>query len=247
MRKIAIALSKGGVGKTTTAINLAGGLAAAGKSVLLVDVDTQGQAARALGCDPQIGLAEAAVGEADVEAALAQARPNLHVLAGGRSLAGLKRLITRQDFGGERTLADALAPLDGRFDYVILDTAPGWDALTVNVLFYAVDVLAPVSLEVLTLQGLTEFLRSMASIQRYNPELGLRYVLPTFLDRRVKKSAEILSLLSAHYPEQVCAPIRYSVRISEAPGYGQTIYEYASGSSGAQDYARLTERILHDG
>jgi chromosome partitioning protein len=247
MKKIAIALSKGGVGKTTTAVNLSAGLARAGKSVLLVDVDTQGQVARALGCETSSGLAELILGEINLEKAVFQARPNLSLLAGGRAMAGIKRLITRKDFGGEQTISEALSPLDDRYDYVIMDTAPGWDALNVNVLFYASDVLSPVSLEIMTLQGLMEFARSMASIQKYRSELRLRYILPTFLDRRVKKSDEILGQLAAHYGEQVCPPIRYSVRLSEAPGYGQSIYEYAPHSAGAEDYQKLTERIMQDG
>ena len=136
--------------------------------------------------------------------------------------------------------------VNGGLDFVILDTAPGWDALSINVLFYAVDVIAPVSLEVMSLQSLLEFRRSLESIQRYRTELALRYVLPTFLDRRVKKSAEILSLLESHYPQQYCTPIRYSVRLSESPGYGQTIFEYAPQSPGAHDYQALAERILSD-
>jgi chromosome partitioning protein len=247
MKKIAVALSKGGVGKTTTAVNLAAGLAKAGKRVLLVDVDTQGQAAKSLGSDVQIGLAELAAGEATPEQACTQARENLWLLAGGRSLAGLKRIVTRKDFGGEQTLAETLQPLDGQYDYIILDTAPGWDALTVNALFYADDILSPVSLEVMTLQGLMEFARSMASIQRYHPGLSLKYILPTFFDRRVKKSAEILEQLQIHYSPQLCEPVRYNVRLSEAPGYGQSIFEYAPGSTGAQDYQKLTERILQAG
>ncbi len=245
MVKIAVALSKGGVGKTTTAVNLAAGLARAGKNVLLVDVDTQGQAARLLGADSQIGLAEFVAGEANIDQACLLSRENLWLLAGGRSLSGLKRIITRKDFGGEQTLSEALQAIDARYDFVILDTAPGWDALTVNALFYADTVLSPVSLEVMTLQGLMEFSRSMVSIQRYHPELTLKYVLPTFFDRRVKKSEEILGQLQLYYAPQLCEPVRYNVRLSEAPGFSQTIFEYAPGSTGAQDYQKLADRIIH--
>jgi chromosome partitioning protein len=246
MRKIAVALTKGGVGKTTTAVNLAAGLALAGQRVLLIDVDTQGQAGRMLGCAPTIGLTELVAGTATPDQAIIPARDRLWLLGGGKSLAGLKMLITRKEFGAERTLSEALAPLDDHYDIVILDSAPGWDALTVNVLFYASEVLSPVSLEVMTLQGLSDFAQSLASIQRYHSELQLRYVVPTFYDRRVKKSEEIFTQLQAYYPTQLCSPIRYNVRLSEAPGYGQTIYEYAAGSIGAQDYTALTERIKQD-
>ena len=247
MRKMAVALSKGGVGKTTTVVNLAAGIASAGQRVLLVDMDTQGQLARALGFQPDAGVAEVALGDVPVEQAVSQARDNIWLLAGGRPLAGLKRVIARQDFGGERTLAEALAPLDGSYDLVLLDTAPAWDTLTVNSMFYAHEVLIPVSLEVLALQGLIEFVRSLNSIQKYNPDLTLRYILPTFMDRRVKKSGEILGQMQGYYKELVCDPIRYNVRLSEAPGYGQTIFEYAPRSAGAEDYQRLAERIMQDG
>ncbi len=247
MRKIAVALSKGGVGKTTTAINLAAGLARSGKQVLLVDMDTQGQVAKVLGLRPQAGLAEMVLDGLEPEQALVEARAGIWLLAGGRSLAGLKRVIARRDFGGEQTLAEALTPLDGRYDLVIVDTAPAWDTLTVNALFYASEVLVPVSLEVMALQGLIDFVRSLGPIQKYKPTLTLRYVLPTFMDRRVKKSEEILVQLRNHYADLACEPIRYNVRLSEAPGYGQTIFEYAPGSPGAEDYQRLTERIVRDG
>jgi chromosome partitioning protein len=128
-----------------------------------------------------------------------------------------------------------------------VDTAPAWDTLTVNSLFYVDEVLIPVSLEVMALQGLIEFVRALDPIQRYHSDLALRYIVPTFMDRRVKKSEEILRQLQSYYAGLVCQPIRYNVRLSEAPGYGQTIFEYSPASAGAQDYQRLTERILSDG
>lgn len=246
MRKIAVTLSKGGVGKTTTAVNLAAGLAEAGRRVLIVDMDTQGQVAKMLGVQPALSMAEVVAGDAEVEAALAPARERLVLLAGGATLAGLKRAIARKDFGGEQTVAEALAPLDGRFDYVILDTAPGWDTLTINALFYANEVMAPVALEVMALQGLLEFTKKLGAIQQYRKEIELHYIVPTFMDRRVRKSAEILAQLEQYFGAQLCDPVRYNVRLSEAPGYGQTIYEYARRSPGAEDYRLLTERIIED-
>jgi len=246
MRKIAVALTKGGVGKTTTAVNLAASLAREGRAVLLVDVDTQGQAGRALGVQPDDGLAALMMAEMSPEEALTEARPNLWLLSGGGGLAGVKRMIARKDFGGERTLAEAMLPLAGRFDYVILDTAPGWDTLAVNALFYADEILSPVSMEILTLQGLQAFLQNVRAIQTYHSDLRLRYVLPTFYDRRVKKSSEIIEQLKTYFPDEICHPIRYSVRLSEAPGYGQTIFEYAPKSTGVADYTLLARRLIED-
>ena len=247
MRKIAISLSKGGVGKTTTAVNLSAGLARAGYKVLLIDTDTQGQASRALGVASEAGLAELLSGEASPAEAIQEARERLYLLAGGRNLAGLKRSIDRKDFGGELTLAEGLESLDSLYDYAILDTAPGWDSLTVNVLFYADEILSPVSMEILTVSGLLYFQESIQAIQKYRPELDLSYILPTFMDGRVKKSEEILSQLRSYFGEKLCSPIRYSVRLSEAPGFGMTIYEYAPASSGVEDYQALVERISENG
>jgi chromosome partitioning protein len=248
MRRIAISLSKGGVGKTTTAVNLGVALAQAGQRVLLVDTDTQGQCATVLGVKPEKGLAAVAGKEVTLREAIVPARPNLWLLGGGRNLAGLKRIIDRKDFGGEQTLAETLSDETlaeaGPFDFLLLDTSPGWDALTVNALFAVEEVLAPVSLEALTLQGLVEFSESLKAIGKYRSQLELRFVVPTFLDRRVSKSDEILELLRAHYPTLICEPIRYNVRLSEAPGHGQSIFEYAPGSSGAKDYAALAQTVL---
>ena len=244
MRKIAVCLSKGGVGKTTTAVNLSHGLALKGSKVLLVDTDTQGQASRMLGVSPEVGLAEVLSGDLKPQGAIIEARENLWLLAGGRALVGIKRDISQRKTGGERVLKDALSSLR-RYNYIILDTAPGWDAMTVNVLFYAQEILCPVSLEVLTVDGLLEFQENLAEIRKYNKRLSLKYVLPNFLDGRIKKSGEILRQIQDHYKDLICSPVRYNVRLSEAPGYGQSIFEYAPISPGAEDYHKLTERISH--
>ena len=244
-RILAISLSKGGVGKTTTAVNLAAGLVRAGKRVLLVDTDTQGQAASALGIQPQIGLYELAMGEATAKDALIKARENLYLLAGGRLLARLKRYISQAEFEGEYTLKKTLEPLFPYFDYVIFDTAPSWDVLNVNVLFCAQEVLCPVNLEILSVQGLYDFIGRVSEIGRRSG-VELKYVLPTALDRRVAQTDEIYSQMLAKLNSLMCDPIRYNVRLSEAPAHGLHIFEYDSSSNGAADYLTLTERIMRD-
>lgn len=242
-RRIGVTLSKGGVGKTTTSVNLAAGLALAGYKVLLVDTDTQGQAAYLLGLKPTAGLTELVTGELAAPEAIVPARDNLSLLAGGRSLAGIKRLIDRKDYGGELTLSEALIPVEKDYDFIVVDTSPGWDPLTVNVLFYVYELITPVSLEVMTLQGLVEFLKSLSSIQKYRSDVTLNYILPTFLDKRIKNPDAILNRLMELYGEYVCTPIRYNVRLSESPAYGKTIFEYAPGSHGSHDYRELVRKI----
>jgi len=242
-RIIGVTLSKGGVGKTTTAVNLAAGLALAGYRTLLIDTDTQGQSSFCLGIKPNAGLTELVTEELTPPECIAKARDNLDILAGGKSLAGLKRIIDRKDFGGEMTLVEAISPLEGNYDYIIVDTSPGWDPLTVNVLFLVREIITPVSLEVMSLQGLVEFLKSLSAIQKYRKGLELKYILPTFRDKRVKKSDGILEKLHGVYGDKVCTPIRYNVRLSEAPAVGQSIYEFAPGSHGALDYRELVRKV----
>lgn len=244
MRKIAVSLSKGGTGKTTTAVNLAHGLARAGQRVLLVDCDSQGQASFFLGLQADQGLSEVFTGETTAQEAIVQARENLWLLAGGRGLAGASMQIAKRQIGIEKALSDALAPLSQAFDFIVLDTAPGWDILSVNVLFYAEEVLAPVSLEVASVQGLGEFIQRVKDIQPYHHRLRLRYILPTFMDRRVRQAGELLDQLKGLFNQELCSPIRYNIRLSEASGHGQTIFEYAPRSVGAEDYQKLIERIL---
>ena len=221
-------------------------MACNGKKVLLIDADTQGQDAFHLGVCPEFGLADFIIGKTKWAESLCMARKNLWLLAGGRNLAAMKQFIDRQDFGGENTLGHKLGEFEDDFDYVIVDTAPGWDSLTINVLFYVNEILIPVSLEAMTLQGMSQFLKSLERIKVYRNSVSLRYILPTFYDLRVQKSPEILEKLSEIYGDKLCAPVRCNVSLSEAPAFGKTIYEYAPGSYGAKDYRFLSERILLD-
>jgi len=245
-RKIGVSISKGGVGKTTTSVNLSHGLAMAGFKVLLIDTDTQGQDSFMLGVKAQAGLTELVTEELTAEEAIVKARENLWLLAGGKSLAGVKRLIDRKDYGGEKTMAESLAPLEADYDYIIVDTSPGWDPLTVNVLFFVNELLTPVSLEMMTLQGLVEFLRSIAAIQKYRKEVALKYILPTMLDKRIKQTTIILEKLQQLYGDLVCTPIRYNSTLSATPAHGKSIFEYAPGCHGSHDYRELVRKVADD-
>ncbi|HCY84253.1 MAG TPA: chromosome partitioning protein ParA [Desulfobacteraceae bacterium] len=243
-RKICVTLSKGGVGKTTTSIHLAAGLALARHKVLLVDTDTQGQSSYMLGKKPSAGLKEFLTKELPAEKCIEKARENLWLLSGGRGLAGVKKIIDQKSFGGEWVLAEAMTEIDHQYDFIIFDTAPGWDQLMVNVLFYAEEVLIPVALEVMPFQGLSEFMKSLDNIRKYRKEVALKYVVPTFLDTRIKGPETVLSKLQNLYPEHVCTPIRYCASLSEAPNTGKTIYEYAPGSTASADYRQLVKDVM---
>jgi chromosome partitioning protein len=233
------------VGKTTTAVNLGAGLAMRGDRVLLVDLDTQGHVARAMGITPPRSLYEVLDENLPPRQAITPARPRLDLLAGGRLLARAKKTIASLPYGAEHVLSEKLSKLID-YDYIILDTAPSWDVLNVNALFYAHEVLLPISMEALAVYGMADFMESIKGVRRYNPSIHLKYVLPTFFDRRVRKSTEILQQLLDHFQRTVLPPIRYNVALSECPAHGKTIFEYAPKSRGSKDYARLVERIAHD-
>ena len=247
MRRIVVSLLKGGVAKSETAVNLSHGLALAGYKVLLVDTDVQAQCSDMLGVDPEKGLADVIAGWGKPLENVFQARENLWLLAGGNDLAAVKMEIARREMAPEAVLDEALGGFEGQFDFMILDTAPGWDTLLVNALYCSREVLSPVSMEPMALSGLLRFEDRLSIIQKYNPLLKLRWVVPTFVDGRVKKSGEILAQLQATYGERVAPHIKYSVRLSEAPAFGQTIYEHDPKGVGAKCYQALTQRILADG
>lgn len=243
MRKIAIANRKGGVGKSTTAVHLAAGIAYTGKKVLLIDTDAQGNCSTMLGVDPETGLAELLEG-GDSEPV--EVRENLDLLAGGPDLSGSARLIARKDYDSQYMLSEALEVFDGKYDYVILDTPPGFNELSVNVLFYADEIMVPINMEVLSVQGFIGISQEIEEITKRGGG-SIRYILPTMADGRKGLTGDILRQLRGKYPEQAMEPIRYQARMSELPAKGQTIYEHDKTARASLDYAKACVRILDDG
>lgn len=239
MRKIAIANRKGGTGKTTTAVNIAAGLAMAGIRTLLVDSDSQGHCSRSLGAAGSAGLADLLEGR---EVEPEEIRSNLYLIPGGRELVGSVRLMARENISPERVLSNALKPYDNKYDIVLIDTGPGFTEMSINVLFYADELLIPVSMEYLAIDGLISFLEEIDIIQKHK-NIDIRYVIPTFLDGRVKKTAEIMKQLKDRFGDLLSIPIRYSTKLSEAPAWSKSIFEHAPRSTVAMDYAKLVKAI----
>ncbi len=254
MRKIAVAMAKGGVGKTTTAVNLAFALALKGKKVLLVDCDTQAQVAKFLGVSPTYGLYEFITGrdEKGVAVTKAQAihptRNNLWILNGGIKLVELKHWLGEQPREKRHNLlSKSIIPKKDGLDYLIFDCAPGWDVLSVNILMAVSEVLCPVALQGPALEGLKTFFGYLLSAQQRNPQLQLKYVLPTMYDRRTRQCEVILKQLQRLFRKQICDPIRHNVRLSEAPSFGKSIFEFDGQAHGAVDYWKLARRLIEDG
>ena len=245
-RRIVVSLLKGGVAKSETAVHLAHGLALAGQKVLLVDTDIQAQCSDMLGLEPEYGLAELIAGVVAPEDAPVEARPNLDLLAGGVALAGVKMEIARREMSPEAVLAEALEAYEGRYDVIVLDTAPGWDAMLVNALYCSKEVLSPVSMEPMAVKGLDRFFERLAIIQKYNRDLTVRWIIPTFVDGRVRKTETILNQLNDRYGDLIGPAISYSAKLSEATAFGKTIFEHDPKGVGAKTYLTMIERIIAD-
>ncbi|TFC31499.1 ParA family protein [Cryobacterium sp. TMT2-18-3] len=256
-RVITISNQKGGVGKTTTAVNLSAALARQGARVLVIDLDPQGNASTALGVEHRAetpSVYDVIVNDEDM-AAVVQTSPefgSLFCVPATIHLAGaeieLVSLVAREQ-RLNRALESHLKTMDDPYDYVFIDCPPSLGLLTINAFVAAREVLIPIQCEYYALEGLSQLLKNIELIEKHlNPDLGVSTILLTMYDSRTNLANHVAQDVREHFPKQVLNTlIPRSVRVSEAPSYGQSVISYDLNSAGSLSYLEAAAEIAHRG
>lgn len=236
---VAVINQKGGTGKTTTTINLGSALSKQGHKVLLVDLDPQSNLSYSLAVSsPDQSLAEAFLGTQSIKDILIE-KDGLWVAPGSNELVDVEISLVSQP-EREQFLKTMLQQIKG-FDYVLIDCPPSLSVLTLNALTAAHEVLIPLQMEVLTLQGLDQIMQTIAKVKKaFNPKLKIKGIVVVMFDVRRKLSQEVLAYLQENVKEKIFeSQIRLNVKLAEAPSFGKSVLDYDSSSNGAKDYAAL--------
>jgi chromosome partitioning protein len=242
-RRIAVFNHKGGTGKTTTAVNLAAGLAEAGNRVLLIDADGQGNVGASLGIRGEHTLYHVLVQGIPADRAAVPVRQNLDVLTSNEMLAAAElHLATRPN--RDRILRERLGDRVSGYDVVVIDCAPALSLMNQNALVYADSVLVPVSCDYLSLVGVKQVLRTLKNVRELlKHDVSILGVLPTFYDARAKIARDSIEALRDHFGDRCLPAVRASTKLREAPSVRKTIFEHAPDSHGAEDYRALVEHV----
>jgi chromosome partitioning protein len=258
MRSIAIINQKGGVGKTTTAVNLSAALARGGRRVVLVDLDPQAHSTLHLGVElqpSQPSLYDVLTGDASILEIVRNASHGLTIIPSHVDLVAAERVLTDRP-GREQLLRTALASLSEHYDDLIIDCAPSLGILTINALAAVQEIVIPLQPHFLALQGLGQLLQTVAAVRaELNPALRVAGVTLCMYEKGTRLAAEVVQdvnrFLAAASPDDPWfgarvfdACIRRNIKLAECPSFGQTIFDYAPGSHGAEDYAALARELL---
>jgi chromosome partitioning protein len=250
-RVLAVSNQKGGVGKTTTAINLGTALAAIGQRVLIVDMDPQGNASTGLGVPREtrrVTIYDVIVdGRPVADAAVETAVPGLHIIPADADMSGVEIELSQADRRSYR-LRDALAAQDADrpYDYVLIDCPPSLNLLTLNAMAAADAVLVPLQCEFFALEGLTQLMKTVDMVrQSLNPKLEIQGLVLTMYDRRNALSGQVEADVRAHFGDKVYdSVIPRNVRVSEAPSFGKPALIYDLKCAGSQAYLRLAREVV---
>lgn len=246
---IAIANQKGGVGKTTTSVNLAASLGVLEKKVLLIDADPQANATSGLGIDVEsveVGTYQLLEHSAGAKYAILQTQsPNLDIIPAHIDLVAIEIELVDVD-EREYMLKKAIKDIKNDYDFIIIDCAPSLGLLTLNALTAADSVLIPIQCEYFALEGLGKLLNTVKSVQKiHNPDLDIEGLLLTMYDSRLRLSNQVVDEVKKHFSEMVFKTIiQRNVRLSEAPSYGESIITYDADSKGANNYLSLAEELI---